>query len=283
MPQIIKCEWCEVSFKPYRKTQIYCSKKCSGMASRRQIITNCCNCGVDFLSWPSKKQKYCSVECANVSFSERFKGENNPNFDNHKLKGKRRTLKDRKKIKDGILQSWQSPSRMEKHKRARERYKEKHGFYPTDSPEAKDKVALASALRSQTNVLGGGERNYKRGHYVSSKTNTKEYYHSSYELERMKQLDNDGSVGYWTKKHKIIIRYELDGKLHRYSPDFLINSSNGIILEEVKGWVKNETEMIAKTNALKLFCQEYNYKPCVNFMRNRNKWQRFALDVENQS
>ena len=50
---------------------IYCSKRCYGQASRKNISLTCQHCGIQFLRWPSKAAErtvhYCSRRCYNAS------------------------------------------------------------------------------------------------------------------------------------------------------------------------------------------------------------------------
>ena len=64
-----------------------------------------------------------------------------------------------------------------------------------------------------------------------------EYYDSSWELEYMKELENDDSIAKWTKNHGIRISYfSEDSKFRTYNPDFLVENTDGSIeLVEMKG------------------------------------------------
>lgn len=77
---------------------------------------------------------------------------------------------------------------------------------------------------------------YKKGYYISYRNNTKNWYDSSWELSRMKQLDLDDSVKSWSK-NKIKIKYrDDDGSEHIYTPDLMIEYKSGLtVIEEIKG------------------------------------------------
>lgn len=64
-----------------------------------------------------------------------------------------------------------------------------------------------------------------------------EYYDSSWELEYMKELENDALVSKWTKNHGIRINYfDSQSKFRTYNPDFLVENTDGTIeLVEMKG------------------------------------------------
>jgi len=88
---------------------------------------------------------------------------------------------------------------------------------------------------------------YKKGYYKN------EWYDSSYELKRMKQLDDLGIK--WTKKHGIVIKYiDEAGKERNYIPDFLIDNYQ---IEEVKGWLK-ENDILKAEYAIN-YCKMNNY------------------------
>lgn len=62
------CLACGQPFKPIRRTQVYCSKACSGLAHRTRVTRTCQRCGVTFEVARDKvaagKGKYCSKACA---------------------------------------------------------------------------------------------------------------------------------------------------------------------------------------------------------------------------
>ena len=69
----------------------------------------------------------------------------------------------------------------------------------------------------------------------------KEWYDSSYELKKMKQLDDSGIN--WTKKHGIRIPYvNKKGIKTYYVPDFLVGCNS---IQEIKGWIKENDEFKA--------------------------------------
>lgn len=86
-----------------------------------------------------------------------------------------------------------------------------------------------------------GPKLYKKGYYISKKTKNKEYYASGFELEWMKNFDNDTSILHWTKNHKIKIKYTYNNKTHNYIPDFMVSYDSGeVCLIETKGRVYNQ-------------------------------------------
>lgn len=99
---------------------------------------------------------------------------------------------------------------------------------------------------------------YKHGKYKSKMSGKTESYDSSYELIRMKQLDEMRLP--WTKKHSIVIPYKSsNGVWKNYIPDFLIN---GNIVEEVKPLKcieSNFNNAKLKINAARKFCKLCGY------------------------
>lgn len=104
----------------------------------------------------------------------------------------------------------------------------------------------------------------KKGYYLSKLTNIQEYFHSSYELERMKQLDKNGI--WWTKKHKIFIEYKdlYENKRHTI-PDFLVNTSPQKTIEETKNYLSEDTYW--KCLKTKEWCKQNNYNYILLFKK----------------
>jgi hypothetical protein len=94
---------------------------------------------------------------------------------------------------------------------------------------------------------------WKTGYY-NRRNGTQEYYHSSYELEHMKELDNLEKE--WTKNHGIRIPYvNEDGLKTFYIPDFLVDGNS---LEEIKGWQSDKS--IRKAKVAIEYCKKNNLK-----------------------
>ncbi|MHB8407788.1 MAG: TnsA endonuclease N-terminal domain-containing protein [Acidiferrobacterales bacterium] len=100
-----------------------------------------------------------------------------------------------------------------------------------------------------------------RGKYQSKKTGKLERYDSSYELIRFQSLDASTEVKTWTRSHRIRITYLRTKKRHRYSPDILVEMTDGAIyLEEVKGHVFDKTAFALKNRAAELYCKFRGWK-----------------------
>lgn len=93
--------------------------------------------------------------------------------------------------------------------------------------------------------------------YYDFKNNGRQYYDSTYELERMKWLDKNG---YIFKKNPFRIPYFFEGNQHYYIPDLLVidYENSNIYVEEIKSsfTLNNELEKNkAKFEAAKIYCQ----------------------------
>jgi|SRR5208282_1699969 len=115
-------------------------------------------------------------------------------------------------------------------------------------------------------IANGGSEKYwetkkitgKKGKFCSSKNCEVLFYHSMWELVRMISLEEDGTVLRY-KKAPFAIPYILNGKKHRYYPDFLViyRMGKGCVLEEIKPLALTETvENQAKFNAARQWSKE---------------------------
>lgn len=132
----------------------------------------------------------------------------------------------------------------------------------------KEKTNKSRAKMSETraNKIASGEIKLlsgKSGFYFSFKNNCYERYDSLYELHKMKEYDSDHSILSWTKKHKIVIKYEFANITKRYVPDFLLVKENESIIEEIKSpWSHSLWEQLneLKQQAAIEYCSQNNYK-----------------------
>jgi hypothetical protein len=168
----------------------------------------------------------------------------------HNARGKPSWNRGRTKKTDARVCSYSSATaRGVKKKWARGDYADKVANTDYDAvgqAESKTKARLISEGKLQTSRYP-----YKRGTYKG------EHYDSSYELNRMKELESMGIV--FTKKHGIRIRYKVDGKWHYYIPDFLV----GNVVEEIKStWTmkKDLKKNRAKFRAATKWCREHGMK-----------------------
>lgn len=269
---IKECQYCEEEYRTYKQNQKFCSKECSGLYHRvPHTIVFCPICSKEIAQYPHKKRVCCSIKCANKYFSVKFAGEGNPNYGNRHPGMFKHTDETKAVIQHKVTKSWKVPSRMEKHMAAREAYKKIYGYYWINSPESIAKITLKTIER----VERGDHsvyKNCKKGWRVSTKTGLNENYHSSYEMRRMIELDEDKLVLSWTKQHSNRISYKLNGKDKIYVPDFYVEYVDGRKeLEEVKGYVPEgkEQEYIEKTNSGKKYCIDNGMVFKINFMGNK--------------
>lgn len=261
------CPTCNIEFKFYHLNhKTFCSKICSGAFRRKNRISiTCSNCKKEYecISLPKSINPCCSRKCKDEYQKILFSGSGNPNFGNHSLLGFKHTQEQNQRCKEKVLESWETDDRREKHDISRERYKKLHGYYPMNSPETKKKIKENRLLKMSTGEYEAKTRGIC-GYYISEKTNNNEYYHSSWELCRMKELDADSNVGFWTKKHGI--RIDL-GNGSVYIPDFFIEHIDGSrILEEVKGYIRDPELFKIKCESAYRYCKLQGMQYIINFM-----------------
>lgn len=92
---IVKCKNCDKEFKCFpsrfnNRKNLFCSRKCNSEYIKNQNLNTVCEvCGKKYHVKPSVKQKQkhfcCSYKCMGILRKTIYKGEKNPNFDNHVL------------------------------------------------------------------------------------------------------------------------------------------------------------------------------------------------------
>jgi hypothetical protein len=244
MSKIIKsCKNCGLNFESYvRKAREYCSRSCSNQnySMRTKLECNCEECGVNIKTTKSRKRRFCSVNCRNLHDSKTMVGSNNPNFGKRRPNMYAHTNEAKQKIKTAVTNSWKTTDRLIKQQDFLQKYKEEHGYFPMQSIESQQKkyISLVNSLGTRKY---GGWKGIKCGWHISTKTQKQEYYASSYELNRMIELDTDDKVVSWTKQHPFLVDYILLGQSKKYKPDFYIEYDNGnCVVEEIKGFIKIE-------------------------------------------
>ena len=128
---------------------------------------------------------------------------------------------------------------------------------------AKNKVLLEKRINTYTSRLATGKyttkNNWKTG-YFSKASGEVEWFDSSLEQSRMEFYESHGLT--WTKKHGIRIPYvSSKGVQTFYVPDFLLEIDGKLILEEMKGWIKEADKL--KAAAAIEYCKgngmQYNF------------------------
>lgn len=85
-------------------------------------------------------------------------------------------------------------------------------------------------------------KKFKTGKYKSLKTNNEVTFASSYELERMKQYDEDDEIITWCRCKDVIEYFcNTDKKIKCYNPDFYVVTKNEVRIEEIKGIITQKT------------------------------------------
>lgn len=129
------------------------------------------------------------------------------------------------------------------------------------SADTRRKMSEGHAIAIATGVYDPGKNFGKSGLFVKS-SGEKEFFASSYEETRMKFLDHHTNVKTWTKRHGIVLQYELNGTTRSYIPDFFVALNDGrIFLEEIKGWVREEdrSEFDAKNSSARIYCDKMGW------------------------
>jgi hypothetical protein len=122
-------------------------------------------------------------------------------------------------------------------------------------------AVLMANLHAAGEFQNSGQRYGVKSCYQSTKTGKTERCDSNFELSRMKQLDVDDQVTFWTKAHGITIKYtKSTGSVHRYVPDFMIYYVDGSrTLEELKGRNYDPEVNRLKFEALQVYCREHGF------------------------
>ena len=273
-----KCEFCENEFNARISKTKFCSTTCAqGVKKFKRVSKECeyTGCTNTFIiaEDSTRVRKFCCVGCQIDWQKTSQLGENKGNYGRENKWGvhddEMRAL-----ISVKISESWKKEIRVIKHNEARERFKLIHGYLPTNSPSAREKRSEQQVIRCLETGHLTTYKNCKRGYYLNKKNGGEEYFHSSWEENLMKMLDDDINVVNWTKKHSIIIKYKHDGIQKSYLPDFLIEYNDGRkIIEEVKGYIDNVEVFKLKKKACEEYCLNNGITYKINFMKNYEKYK----------
>ena len=92
--EVKQCQVCSEEFTAYRSTSLYCSKVCSGMASRRRVRdgatlpkqeVKCIYCGKTFTQRHSQ-QKFCSRSCSQMNWHYSERGQDKRFWTSYRLR-----------------------------------------------------------------------------------------------------------------------------------------------------------------------------------------------------
>lgn len=202
---ILSCAWCNKDFEmPWaRREQIYCSKGCSNSATKRNRMTlNCVQCQKEFEVVSFRKDsQFCSLGCKHKNMRS----------------GSEEILT---KQCENCKQDFEVPF-AKRAKRFCNIFCSNQGEHNGMFHNAAGAQKISAA---RTREIVTGKRNfqsgYKSGYFESSKTPTKQFYRSSYELRALKKLDADDRVTS-IQTEALRIPYTYNGEDRYYVPDIL--------------------------------------------------------------
>lgn len=279
------CEYCQKEFKTSCKRQKCCCSSCAtknrykNYKIQKELRTcELSECENTFSVYPNvkNKQRFCSRVCQCEWQKKAQLGELNGNFGKVHPNLFTHSKETREAMSKKIAESWTKPERLKKHLEFFERHRREDGTIDWITDEMRQNISNKNIERLMGNSENFAYANCKKGYYWNNKMKQDEFYHSSWELNRMIELDNDSNVTVWTKKHKIVIGYPHNGITKHYYPDFYIEYKDGRIrIEEIKGYVKPKDIEILKLKILytKLYCKNNNLEYAIDFRKNKNKYK----------
>jgi len=271
-----KCEKCGNIFKG-KKKQRFCSRKCSH--TKVELIEKQCeliNCNNKFFVYPNAKKPkiLCSRKCQVEWQKINMLGEKNPNYGNRKPNMFKHSEETKKIIKEKVKESWKKESRIKKHMEFFDRHRLEDGSMDWHTNVFREKISESNMIRLDNDEIYYSYKNCKKGLLKNLKTNEYEFFHSSWEKEKMIELNENDDVIFWTKKHKIHIKYFYKNYFKNYLPDFYVEYKNGIKrIEEIKGYVDDEEQLKLKIIACKEYCNNNNLEFFIDYRKNKNKYK----------
>jgi len=269
------CKNCKENFKTYKSGQIYCTRECSANSQKISKVRKECEfsgCTNIFEIYENGKngKRFCSTSCQHNWQRISQLGSNNGNYGRENKWGTHNKEK-RKEISDKIKKSWENPKRLKKHLEFLNSRRLPDGSFDFQDELFRDRISKANIKRLMDSPEYGAYKNCKRGWYKSIKTGDDEYFHSSWEENKMIELDKDSKINFWTKKHGFVIEYNHLGVKKRYLPDFLIENDK---ILEVKGYVKDIEKFKLKCEAALKYFHKININYDVDFMKNEKKYEK---------
>jgi hypothetical protein len=267
------CKCCGVEFNALKTKQKYCSRKCGKNEIRIDKILRKCElsgCTNSFECYPSSKQFLCSRECQVKWQKENMCGENNPNYGNRKPNMFKHTEEAKKTIKEKVKESWKKEDRLIKHLNFIDRHRCDDGSMDWHTKEYREKISLSNITRLKNNEPYFAYKSCVKGYILNLKTNENEFFHSSWEMNKMIELNENNDVIFWTKKHGIHILYFYKSSVRNYLPDFYVEYKNGIKrLEEIKGYIEDEEQHKLKIIAAREYCKENGLEYMIDYVENK--------------
>lgn len=271
------CEFCKKEFDAHHQKQRCCSKKCAGSKKQIKKETRICelvSCGKTFMAYPISKQRLCSRECQIKWQKINMCGEKNPNFGNRKPNMFKHTKEAKELIRKKVKESWKKEERLIKHLKFFDRHRNSDGSMDWHSDEFREKISKANIRRLENNDEYFSYKTYVKGFILNIITQEQEYYHSSWELNKMIELNENKNVLFWTKKHGIHVEYYYKGRKKNYLPDFYVEYKDGIKkIEEIKGYVDDEELLKLKIIAGKKYCKDNNMSYTIDYVENKNRYK----------
>lgn len=270
------CERCGSKFNG-KKNQKFCSKKCIHVKIE-QIVKVCelDGCSNRFLVYPNAKtpKRLCSRKCQVKWQKINMLGENNPNYGNRKPGMFKHTEETKKILKEKIKESWKKESRIKKHLDFFERHRLEDGSMDWHTNEFREKISKSNIKRLENNETSFAYKNCIKGFLLNTKTNNEEFYHSSWEMNKMIELNENKDIFFWTKKHGIQIKYNHKNLNKIYLPDFYVEYIDGVKkIEEIKGYVEDEEQLKLKIIAVKEYCKINNIQFVIDYVENKEKYK----------
>ena len=242
-------------------------------------------CKETFFVYPNTKikKRFCSRKCQVEWQKTSQLGEKNGNFGNRKPNMFKHTEEAKRIIREKVTNSWKDSERLKKQIEGINRHRLPNGSLDWITPESRENISKKNIERLLNNCENFAYVNCKKGYYFNKKNGQNEFHHSSWELNRMTELDLDDNVIYWTKNHKIIIKYPHDEITKRYYPDFYIEFKDGTKrIEEIKGYVRPRDieQLKLKIIYSKIYCKSFGYEFVIDFKKNKKlykdiiKWEK---------
>ena len=161
---------------------------------------------------------------------------------------------DRQRLSDLMKRRWDSGEMLTVKKKSVQTFlaRSKAGEY--DYTERNKKLSEVISKKYTDNTW-----KFAKGFYESTKTKRGCYYRSSWELQFMKQLDEDDDVVDWQSEFTSI-PYEYAAAQHRYVPDFHVVRKTHHELVEIKpAALRSHPRNIAKQLAAERYCEELGW------------------------
>jgi len=226
------------------------------------VTKTCPQCGKEFQRYVSCQTKHCSSECYGKSMGGKSLSGLHLDALRKANCGKEPWNKNLTKEDDPRIQArgcfksghtaWNQGLTKETDERVAK-------YSKPNSLEARKRKALASSKRVMEGTLGSNQY-YKKGWVVLERLGIEVYYHSSYELKALLQLDSCPMVSEVSRK-SIRIQYKKeDGSTHYYIPDLLITTIDGsnYIVEVKPNCFVDDKENRVKSEAAIRYAARHN-------------------------